>query len=217
MKKIEITIEEETPDFASVRVSEDSKGCLKRIPIKSLVNLLSEGDEVALSHCGVPLNCLDMAFSGAGMFEVVQYVPADKFLVRYMDKKYYIPFPTLVFQIRVEQKKVVKTRVFSAMDTVPTKNSVLYHFPFGNVYYDGKICWGGNRLPEYEWPSDVNIPALFLSAPTNNDLWSTERCTVGKDCEPLLSKIYEYLTKKEIFPSKWLVNTAGTVGELITD
>lgn len=167
---------------------------------------------------GVPEGTYDVMYTEPGEFSLVQIIDAQVFPVHYLDKVYEIPFPRLAFLTRVHGKKIVKTCVFALKKGKVSDETPLYNYPFGNVYDDGDICWGGNNINtngDALIPRDVAyLPGLFLSAGTNSDLWRRDRVSVPKDTPPLLSSLYETLSHMDLFSESWLVETTYRVKDL---
>ena len=48
-------------------------------------------------------------------------------------------------------------------------NNTLATFPYGNVYSDGRVCWGSTKVSEITRPQDVE--EAFFGSTFNGDLW----------------------------------------------
>ena len=79
--------------------------------------------------------------------DIVTVLPASMQMMQYENTQYDVCVPSLVFSFHVDKGRLEKTRVFVLKDEKPTKDSVLYRYPFGSVYDDGKVCWGSNIFP----------------------------------------------------------------------
>jgi hypothetical protein len=57
-----------------------------------------------------------------------------------------------------------------------SNNDMLYHMPFGNVYNDGRICWGGNRFPkDHTYRSaGIGLIDLFFGSVFNGHITNSE-------------------------------------------
>ena len=214
------------PNIVSVTLEHNNGGTLvKKICLKDFFQIFNSAiseetiktDFSALRWNGIPDGLVDIAYQDNKNFMILLQVPAEIFIVEYCGNKYSIPFPSLLFSIKVINGKATETNVFAVKDVKASKNTVLYHFPFGNVYDNGKICWGGNSLPAINSPLESTIiPRLFYSAPTNSDLWNAEKrldVSIVK-CEPVLSKIYEALHNKKTFPLDALMVSSMTIDKL---
>ena len=61
-------------------------------------------------------------------------------------------------------------------DEVPTPDTVMYHYPFSNVYPDGKVCTGNNVLPRYKKLAALrHFPRYLLGLPDNDDMYDREK------------------------------------------
>lgn len=207
---ITATFSDSSPDEVLIQMFEDDgRGVQKRVRIKDFIKSIMDSEVSApLERCHV--NAIpylyDMAVSNGG-FKVVQVVPKSKALVQYKGLKFLVPFPALAFSTTVTDGKIVDSRVFAVADKEINDATKLYHYPFGNVYSHGEICWGGTGIlkrTDYRSPKDLaGIPMEFLSAATNDDLWLKEYCTIP-EVPALLSSIYEELQSKEEFPDEVL-------------
>lgn len=220
-KTITAVISESCSNIVTVKTT-DVKGLsvTKEMPYATFVEFLCDTNQRPAcfgERLGIPEGCYDVTYDSPGNFSGIIIVPSEPFIVSYMENKYVVPFPSLAFYIKVSHGKVVKTlcRALKSGEKKITDKTKLYYYPFGNVYIDGKICWGGNSLPDIEKPSDLSlIPRLFLSAPTNSDLWTSgANINLGK-LEPVLSKVYEALNGKKQFPNAMLKECKQNVGQL---
>ena len=192
----------------------------KNISTESFLQMIKAAidDDVDLSSCrwgGVPEGLIDISFHSKGNFIALTQVPAGVYLVDYCNNKYSIPFPSLLFYTKVLNGRVTSSKVFAVKEDRVTKNTELYNYPFGNVHENGNICWGSNQLPNINMPLELNIiPRLFLSAPTNSDLWRADKRLNLEGVEPILSKVYEHLNGKEKFPLNVLIKTKYSIDAL---
>ena len=54
--------------------------------------------------------------------------------------------PDTLFIFNLTGKRIQRVSVFCVLDKFISKDTMLYSMPFGNVYGDGNICWGGNHV-----------------------------------------------------------------------
>jgi hypothetical protein len=84
-----------------------------------------------------------------------------------------IPFPKLIFKFTVAAKRIEVAKVCAVIDAFPHKDSMIYRYPYSNVYTYGKICFGNNRLPEINNLQELSkIPELFLSGENTDCLYA---------------------------------------------
>lgn len=129
--------------------------------------------------------------------EAIIRVPAGKRPFIYHNKEYVIPFPTTVFHFTTIRGKAHSTRVWFA-----DEEGRLYRYPFGNVYKDNRICWGGNRLPDVHNLKDFDkYVSIFFSASTNDDLYSGVKLVVDGKKVPLAQRdLLESVSVRDTFP-----------------
>jgi len=80
-------------------------------------------------------------------------------------------FPHLIMGIKIENSRVVATKIFAAKLPILSDKVPLFKFPYGNVYDDGRICWGEVHMPAITNPSDAaKLLPMFLDSNYNGDL-----------------------------------------------
>lgn len=136
--------------------------------------------------------------------DIVTVLPASMQMMQYENTRYDVCVPSLVFSFHVNKGRLEKTRVFTIKDENPTENSVLYRYPYGNVYDDGRVCWGSNALPDIlEIKRLEMVMTLFIQSPCNSDLYRSEKCIGKKDVS--LRELFEQLRNVQSFPEEYLV------------
>lgn len=136
--------------------------------------------------------------------DIVTVLPASMQIMQYENTQYDVCVPSLVFSFHVDKGRLEKTRVFVLKDEEPTEKSVLYRYPFGNVYDDGKVCWGSNVFPDIlEIKRLEMVMTLFIQSLCNSDLYQSEKC-IGVKGVPL-RELFEQLHNKQNFPEEYLM------------
>lgn len=194
----------------------DGEVITKNVAFDDYLKMLD--DSTVSTHVGtrlhLPENCYDIKCADSQNFSIILTVPAQLFPITYLrDNHYVIPFPRLLFAFNVVDTKLVESRVFAIPgDSSIDDDTIVYHYPFGNVYESGRICWGSNSLPDVDDPGDCRvITQLFFSAPTNDDLWKTS-CISSSDA--FLSQLYNRLNGVDKFDDTILKPTSYRVGNL---
>lgn len=132
-------------------------------------------------------------------FRLAVLVPAGVRPLNYFGDMYMVPFPALMFTFVVTGGSITRSKVFALDTDVPNDKSVVYHYPYGNVYGEGKICWGTNHLERISKKKDINsVVALFFGSETNNDLFRT-----GK--YPTQRMLLEEMKTAKTFPRECLL------------
>lgn len=206
MKEITAVFSQAAPQKVHLEIRDSDKKTVKckNVFFKNFTRILTNAtyDETV----GVILGKMPYGYYNAYVnnigFSVIVSVPAKVAPFQYFDSVYLIPFPRLVFYFAYEDGAKRRACCFAAKDDVLSKDTVLFHYPFSNVYESGEICFGRNQVPKCKSLSDVDdVVRLFYAAPSNNDLWKTEYC---KDKYPALRVFLDSLNGKETFPSELL-------------
>lgn len=85
--------------------------------------------------------------------------------------------------------------------------------PFPNLYSDGKVCWGGNLVPEIAAENARKIWQKFFGSLFNQDL-SVRKCK-GHD-ENVLDLLRELsVENKRRFPKREMISECRTISQLV--
>ncbi len=145
--------------------------------------------------------------------DIVTVLPASMQIMQYENTQYDVCVPSLVFSFHVNKGRLMNTRVFTLKDEEPTDNSVLYRYPYGNVYEDGRVCWGSNVFPDIcEIKRLEMVMTLFIQTPCNSDLYRSEEC-IGQNDVPL-RELFEQLRNVQIFPEEYLMPIKKQKGKM---
>lgn len=165
--------------------------------------LEASADEMEFIPLELPSNCLKCSIgrtqSAYITGELEFFVNPRKELVTFCGQNYVIPFPKLLFRLRIVNGIINGSYVFAVKS-----NDKLAHFPFTNVYNDGKICWGNVQLPMVKSFKDAEkIASLFVTFPGNTDL--SFQKTLHKANVASMGELYKKLEEMDKFPNRWLV------------
>jgi hypothetical protein len=87
-----------------------------------------------------------------------------------------VPIPGCLMQVttvneKSSNKSISQTYFHCYTDPVLSRNTELYRFPFGNVFSDGRICWGSVVLPKLAELYQLGaLPELFLNTTFNGHI-----------------------------------------------
>jgi len=179
----------------------------KNVHLKDIVEELVKANKIGTGL--LPHNTL--FFQGTGVkYSVGIKAPGRIKRFIYRDKSYNIPLPDCLFIINVDNTYIQNSYLYSTISF--NSSSRLYHFPFGNVYDDGRICWGYNQLPRITDKQQLDgVVITFFDSPYNGDLYTTRYNGEGLFLPQLLNK----LKKLKQFPNQLLKNHgAKTIGGL---
>ncbi len=125
----------------------------------------------------LPEHCLSVSI-GKAEKTFVLWNPELRADMTYGEEEYpNFPIPRLVFGIRVlDTGRVAGCTLGVVADEKPSPSTLMYHYPFSNVYEDSRVCTGNNVLPRYKKQTAlVNFPRYLLGIPDNDDMYSAER------------------------------------------
>ena len=223
--KVISTIDTRAPGTVRVHCEDDDNiAFIKNISYHDYLAILqnstvSDGERVKRIGT-LPFGWYDGGYEeSTGTYEAILHLPAAERPFIYYGKSYVVPFPGLVFYLKAQKGNVTCSRLFALAEDGISETSVLHHYPYGNVYDDGKICWGGNdvNMPKIQCFKDFEkVVELFFGAETNNDLYqSPELKKDGKKVEMSQSELVMLLEGKEKFPVEFLrKSNEGTVQKL---
>lgn len=132
-------------------------------------------------------------------FDVAFFVPAAKRGVLYGGMHFYVPFPNLVFTFSVRSGLMIYGNCFATNEL--SDKGLAYYYPFGNVSYDGRICFGNIKRQKCTCLKDTEMYVeQFFQSETNNDYFDSSKVSINVTQGKLLEK----LSKKDTFPVRWL-------------
>ncbi|MCG8402846.1 MAG: prokaryotic E2 ligase family D protein, partial [Firmicutes bacterium] len=68
-----------------------------------------------------------------------------------------VGYPKLLFAYQIKDNEVISSAVVAARDEFIKNESPVYHFPYGNVLANGKICWGTYTYPRLKELADLTF------------------------------------------------------------
>lgn len=144
--------------------------------------------------------------------EAILILPKKVHRITYINTSYDMELPALVFAFKVQNNRVRETQVFCMKSEQPTPESVLYHFPLGNVAsQSGNVCWGANRLPNVKCLKDLDaIMTYFISYPFNSDYYRRNENNKMKDFE--LRDLCVYVEREGKFDEEQILMPMTTLG-----
>lgn len=168
-----------------------------------------------LSSGFLPENCLHVSMNGSERHFIL-WNPELRADIAYRDTEYLnFPIPRLVFGVRMlEGGKVAECSIGVVADEKPSPETPMYHYPFSNVYEDGRVCSGNNIIPRYKKQTALrNFPRYLLGLPDNDDMYSPKNNKLGLGHRKLL----EHLKDKDpaYYYSDILIPDGTTLGDFI--
>lgn len=118
----------------------------------------------------IPKGCVGISMNSKGKVYVLE-VPKSQFRVKLFDLAYEaVGHPRLLFIIHTSEEAMTQVKCVAIPDNTEIHEDMeVFHYPYSNVFDDGRICW-------YERPKEIemisSIPMLFLSTMNNRHLCS---------------------------------------------
>ncbi len=173
----------------------------KTVPTDEFIKIVTDVTPKRLLRLGsLPSGYIDGMVSPVGEpnWKVVVRLPGDIRTFLYRGKSYVIPEPDLVFKFEVSGGYIHKSFCAVAI------GQELFHYPFGNVYPDGRICFGNMRLQDLASIKDAErIISAFIGGETNDDLYNPVKVKVGrKKMELDQRQLLEFLNGKGEWPKE---------------
>lgn len=214
IEKLILTIKN-NEEFITANI-EYNNGCQEEKLLRDtdVIEMLEESYEPSYVRIGeLPRGYVDakMGFS-KNTFNVCIRVEAGIRCMHYYGDEYFIPFPECIFLFSVlDGKKNNESYVYAS-----DGSNKLYHYPFGNVYNNHKICWGRTQTPEISCMKEVELFAsLFFGSETNNDLYTAGVNVAFQKNFMNQRGLFEYLSDKEEFPNELLVAAKENLQEVL--
>lgn len=181
MKKVIITISDEEAPLIE-EYDGNLTGRKKRVSFYELAMLFaayvnSENHLLAAIPKLPDLNVVGMKIYNNRM-DFVIFLPAQFRQVIYYNDVFNVGFPNLLMVIgisnRFENMTVEESKIFAVKEDSPEAingDTILFHYPYSNVYPTGDICWGNFSLPKVEVTKLDQIVRLFFALPSTDDLF----------------------------------------------
>lgn len=224
MGSLNIKITDDNPNAIVSTRDKDNLEKFKSVPIDELISGLISDHKLST---GLLPNGTRLFSGGGNNYNIHIEMPAkirDMKIFRLNSdgsKKIHetiqIPYPTCTFSFCVIDKKIHDIRIFSTKHPIQSESDTMFMFPFSNVYADGRVCWGGVKLPGIKTPMElIDVINMFLSSDFNGDLVGTNFVT-PKDYNIVdFWTFIKYVQGKKEFPSEILRATGMNFKRIIT-
>lgn len=132
-------------------------------------------------------------------------------------KTFTVPFPEMLFIFNIKNERIIESSLFSCIPPVGRSHDRLYRFPYGNVWKDGRICWGDLYIPDIKEPIvlDSVVQKFFNSVFSGHIIQGTNMFTPPEGVVNLRT-LLEYLVGKDIFPDNMLRLSDATIGQAMS-
>lgn len=148
--------------------------------------------------------------SNSSSFLAAIRLAPEKRILPFFGEEHIVPFPELLFLFKVISGKAIKSEVYALV--YKEGESVIAHYPFGNVHDNGSICWGRTTLPHLNnIKGTEKLIGLFFGSDTNNDLYSVGTNVIQKKEFVNQKGLILEVEKRKKFPHNWLIATRVTM------
>lgn len=200
MKTLTMEIKEHSNTINTI--VKDGRSIIKKtIGFAHLIELLNLSCKSSFTTIGeLPVGYVNGRLA-INAFTCLLLIPGRKAIFNHFGKDYLIPYPNLLFYFNCKNGKLKDSKVFSIKDETYSDKTILYNYPFSNVYESGDICWGDSIFPKLSTMKDLeNVVNIFLSSSNNNDLYSKLKTNLNLSLDKLLTQ----LDSENTFPTNIL-------------
>lgn len=124
------------------------------------------------------------------------------------DRNYIVGYPATIYRFDVTNKVLTGAYVWALTDNIVKPDTPIYHYPFFNVYENGRICMGSNKLIIEEPWQLHKMPDIFTAMPSTYALINSNLSELTGDS--LLKAI-----ENKPFPHEWLKPTGNTLKTIL--
>ena len=211
--------------FMDVTLMKGDEVQYKRIPIQEYLEMFQKNmkrEERMMVLPSLPESVIwaEVSVDDPQTFNAVVYYPAETRIFEYESMRggsshlMELPYPAMIARVEVSKGVRVNTYLAALKESVePTKDTGLYHFPFGNVYGDMHCCYGNVQVTGIKDVTEAPIVLnKYLSARTNEDLWGQAKRFEGVVSQ---NQMIDLLLKCKEFPVERLVSTGQTAASFM--
>lgn len=119
-------------------------------------------------------------------------------------REYNVGYPATIYRFAVANGYISRINVWAIKDKVINPNMPVYHYPFYNVFADGRVCIGMNHI-EIEAPWQLHkVPDILRRMPSNLGMQTHNESGLEGD------SLFRIIENKP-FPNEWLKPTNKTL------
>ncbi|RED75949.1 hypothetical protein [Cohnella phaseoli] len=180
----------------------------ERVSQESVMNYaLAHLDELVINTPILPSNCI--FYSKRRQEEIIAIrVHKQMIDVNLIGTEYpSVGHPALIYVFKLKKEKPsIEAFLFAVKDTVITEKTLLYRYPYSNVYGNGKCCW--STFPNIDKVRQLeSFPDIFMNGERNFHLYPK---TGDMDYRAILT-----LMSGREFEDQLLVSLDVNIGELL--
>lgn len=210
-----MTIQLELKDYGIIVKQTDPSGIVRSKIVDAHDVARALADKVRIDTGILPRNTRFFSRTTRG-FDVFVELPEHTRRIEYshITEEFIVPMPYTCFIMRCTEDdneiRISEVFLFVLHGPILSTSTMLYRFPFGNVFSGGSVCMGSVPYPTVEATADLSvIPELILSSKFNGDL-SIGNFTTFVDPDSNLDifrseHLAQYLKGKKAFPYDILI------------
>jgi hypothetical protein len=169
-------------ELAKVEVDKDGIQRTLHLTLQQLADFLissiKEEDEIkeepvkpTLISPSLPPNTVKYAKMSDDTEMVFMICPETKATIQYHQTTFTdVPFPNMVFVFSVRHERLVDKRVYVYKDRFLREDTLLYRYPFSNVYNSGQLCYFSDEKFK-DLVQLQTFPYRWLETPFNDHLY----------------------------------------------
>lgn len=149
--------------------------------------------------------------SDKSSFDCLSIYKAEKRAFSIAGELLRIPFPALLMHTRIRKGARNEMHIFALDTDEPTDQSLIYEYPFANVYKDGSVCMGNIVSQKVDSIKDVDaVFDDFICGITNDHLYHMQNKMGLTQLE-----LVRYIEKKDVYPAELLLENGKTMESLV--
>jgi|GEM_PF-2160135 hypothetical protein len=197
-------------DGAFVELEYNGIKSFRECDVNSLIDLLNDAVRETKTHEVIespllPANTIKFDRS-AYENEYVLYMYREPVIdqIIFESREYNVGYPATIYRFSVRNDFISRISVWAIKDKVIRPDIPVYHYPFYNVFDDGKVCIGANRI-EIEAPWQLHkVPDILRRMPSNPGTRLSNDSGLEGD------SLFRAIENKP-FPVEWLKPTNKTL------
>ena len=209
-------IDEDGNLFFDVGFQDGKELIEKRLSVSTFIalldgNLREEEKYVVFPKLASNVYAAKISSSDKSSFDCLSIYKAEKRAFSIAGELLRIPFPTLLMHTRIRNGARNELHIFALDTDEPDDHSLVYEYPFANVYKDGSVCMG--NIVSRQVSSIKEIDTIFddfICGITNDHLYHLQN-KLGLTQLELVNHIKE----KDTYPKELLLENGNTMESLI--
>ena len=209
-------IDEDGNLFFDVSFQSGRERIEKRVGVATFLTLLDDNireEEKFVSYPKLSANvyAAKISCSDKSSFDCLCIYKAEKRAFAIAGEFFRIPFPTLLMHTKIRKGSRNEMHIYALDTDEPTEQSLVYEYPFANVFKDGNVCMGNIVSKKVSSIKDVDrIFDDFVCGITNDHLYHMQNKMGLTQLE-----LVKYIEKMDTYPKELLLGNGKTLRALV--